>query len=99
MQSSAKLRCPISESSSCVQLQLPLFNDSTHFELVSLGGLDMSGCVLGRGLAVSNREQAKIKKMLYDAQVLANKVPEERAEPKCHRWTVQEFSHAASERS
>jgi hypothetical protein len=32
------------------------------------------------GLAVSNREQPKIKKMLYDAQVLANKVPSERPE-------------------
>ena len=32
------------------------------------------------GLAVSNREQSKIKKMLYDAQVLANKVPSERPE-------------------
>ena len=27
---------------------------------------------------MSNREQSKIKKMLYDAQVLANKVPDER---------------------
>ena len=30
------------------------------------------------GLAISNREQAKMKKMLYDAQVLANKVPNDR---------------------
>lgn len=36
------------------------------------------------GLAISNREQAKMKKMLYDAQVLANKVPNDRQDLGTH---------------
>ena len=36
---------------------------------------------LALGFALSNREQSRMKKMLYDAQVLANKLPEARGRP------------------